>query len=150
MNCISFKTKFGWISVFERKNKIEQIRFGKRKNKSVSKRLIKLKSNILNFFDKKDKKIVFKDPIIGTNIQKKVWRELSKIKFGKTKSYGQIAKKYKLSPRHVGKICSQNKIVLAIPCHRVVRSDGKMGGFSGIGGINLKRKLLNFENSWKQ
>ena len=150
MNCIPFKTKFGWISAFERKNKIERIKFGKYKNKSVSKRLIKLKSNILNFFDKKDKKIVFKDPIIGTNIQKKVWRELSKIKFGKTKSYGQIAKKYKLSPRHVGKICGQNKIVLAIPCHRVVRSDGKMGGFSGIGGINLKRKLLNFENSWKQ
>ena len=63
---------------------------------------------------------------------------------------GKIAKKFNLSPRHVGKICSQNKIVLAIPCHRVVRSDGSMGGFSSVGGISLKQKLLDFENSWKQ
>ena len=87
--------------------------------------------------------------IKGNAIQKKVWRELTKIKIGKTKSYGEIAKKFKLSPRHVGKICGQNKIPLAIPCHRVIRTDGTMGGFSSSGVIILKKKLLNFENSWK-
>jgi len=79
-----------------------------------------------------------------------VWNELKKIKLGKTKSYGEIAKKLNLSPRHVGKICGQNKIPLIIPCHRVIRSDGTMGGFSAIGGISLKKKLLKFENLWKQ
>ena len=74
-----------------------------------------------------------------------MWRELKNIKFGKTKTYGEIAKKFKLSPRHVGKICGQNKIVLAIPCHRVIRSDGSVGGFSSIGGVTLKKKLLDFE-----
>ena len=69
------------------------------------------------------------------------------VKFGKTKSYGEIAKKYKLSPRHVGKICAQNKIPLAIPCHRVIKSDGTIGGFSARGGISLKKKLLDFEKS---
>ena len=49
-----------------------------------------------------------------------------------------------------GKICSQNKIVLAVLCHRVIRSDGSMGGFSSVGGISLKQKLLDFESSWKQ
>ena len=44
----------------------------------------------------------------------------------------------------------KNKIPLAIPWHRVIRSDGTMGGFSSSGGIILKKKLLNFENSWKQ
>ena len=87
--------------------------------------------------------------IEGNIIQKKVWKELIKIKLGKTKSYGEIAKKFKLSPRHVGKICGQNKIAIAIPCHRVVRSDGSMGGFSSVGGISLKQKLLDFEKSWK-
>ena len=72
---------------------------------------------------------------------------IRKINFGKTKTYGEIAKKYKLSPRHVGKICGQNKIVLGIPCHRVIRSDGSLGGFSSRGGINLKKKLLKFEKS---
>ena len=84
-----------------------------------------------------------------TLFKKKVWNELIRIKLGKTKSYGEIAKKFKLSPRHVGKICAQNKIAIAIPCHRVVRSDGSMGGFSARGGIILKQKLLDFEKSWK-
>ena len=53
---------------------------------------------------------------------------------GQTKSYGQIAKKHKLSPRHIGKICSQNKLMLLVPCHRVIRADGTLGGFTSVGG----------------
>ena len=68
-----------------------------------------------------------------------MWTELKNIKLGKTKTYGGIAEKYKLSPRHVEKICSQNNIVLFIPCHRVIKSDGSMGGFSSKGGVILKK-----------
>ena len=80
-------------------------------------------------------------------IQKKIWAELKKIKKGKTKSYGKIAKKYNLSPRHVGKICGQNKLLLLVPCHRVIRTDGSLGGFTSSGGIKLKKRLLDFERS---
>ena len=149
MNSLSFKTKFGWISAFEKKGKIVRIKFGKHKNKDISKNLKNLKIKINNFFNKKNRTIKSNFFIKGNAIQKKVWQELTKIKIGKTKSYGEIAKKFKLSPRHVGKICGQNKIPLIIPCHRVIRSDGTMGGFSATGGIILKKKLLNFENSWK-
>ena len=149
MNSLSFKTKFGWISAFEEKGKIVKIKFGKHKNKNISKNLKSLKIKINSFFNKKNRIIKSNFLIKGNTIQKKVWRELTKIKIGKTKSYGEIAKKFKLSPRHVGKICGQNKIPLAIPCHRVIRSDGTMGGFSAPGGVILKKKLLNFENSWK-
>ena len=151
MNSLSFKTNFGWVSLFEEKNKIIRIIFGKHINKSASKNLKKIKSNINSFFNKKNKTITrSKFYLTGNNTQKKIWKEIAKIKVGKTKTYGEIAQKYKLSPRHVGKICGQNKFVLAIPCHRVIRSDGTMGGFSGIGGITLKKKLLDFEKSWKQ
>ena len=149
MNSLSFKTKFGWISAFEEKGKIVKIKFGKHKNKHISKNLKSLKIKINSFFNKKNRTIKSNFLIEGNTIQKKVWRELTKIKIGKTKSYGEIAKKFKLSPRHVGKICGQNKIPLAIPCHRVIRSDGTIGGFSASRGIILKKKLLNFENSWK-
>ena len=149
MNSLSFKTRFGWISAFEEKGKIVRIKFGKHKNKDISKNLKNLKIKINNFFNKKNRTIKSNFFIKGNAIQKKVWQELTKIKIGKTKSYGEIAKKFKLSPRHVGKICGQNKIPLAIPCHRVIRSDGTIGGFSAPGGIALKKKLLNFENSWK-
>ena len=150
MNSLSFKTRFGWISAFEEKGKIVRIKFGKHRNKGINRNLKTLKNKINSFFNKKKKRIKSNFLIEGNTIQKKVWRELTKIKIGKTKSYGEIAKKFKLSPRHVGKICGQNKIPLAIPCHRVIRSDGTMGGFSSSGGIILKKKLLNFENSWKQ
>ena len=105
---------------------------------------------ISKFFKKRNSNIKAPYNIQGSQIQKKVWSELRKIRPGQTKTYGEIAKKFKLSPRHIGKICSQNKIVLAIPCHRVIRSDGSMGGFSSVGGISLKKKLLDFESSWKQ
>ena len=84
----------------------------------------------------------------GNQIQKKIWNQLKKIKVGNTTTYGKIAKKYKLSPRHVGKICSQNNLLLVVPCHRVIKTDGSLGGFTSVGGIKLKKKLLEFEKTW--
>ena len=144
---ISIKTKFGWISAFEENNKIYRVKFGKCKNTSISTNLKKFKSILNNFLIKENKSLKFNILVVGNSIQKKVWNELKKIKFGKTKSYGQIAKIFRLSPRHVGKICAQNKIPLLIPCHRVLRSDGNIGGFSARGGISLKKKLLEFEKN---
>ena len=135
MKSLSFKTKLGWITAFEEKGKIVRIKFAKHRNKSISKNLMNLKNKINDFFNKKNKTVKSNFLIIGNNIQKKVWKELLNIKLGKTKSYGEIAKKYKLSPRHVGKICGQNNFLIAVPCHRVIRSDGSLGGFSSPGGL---------------
>jgi len=143
---ISIKTKFGWISAFENTGEIFKVAFGKVNKQSKSNELKKFKKNVLKFFAKKSLNISAKYKVRGNKIQKKVWKELTKIKYGKTKSYGEIAKKFKISPRHVGKICAQNKIILAVPCHRVIRSDGSLGGFSAAGGIKLKKKLINFES----
>ena len=146
---ISVKTELGWISAFENNGKIFEVKFGKHKNKSVSKNLKRFRNNLINFLNRKNNAFESDFLIEGNIIQKQVWKELTRIKLGKTKSYGEIAKKFKLSPRHVGKICGQNKIAIAIPCHRVIRSDGSMGGFSSSGGIILKKKILDFEKSWK-
>jgi|TARA_B100001245_G_C22886485_1_gene426588 methylated-DNA-[protein]-cysteine S-methyltransferase len=149
INKISVKTKMGWISIFEENRKIFKVKFGKTKNKSESKVLNKFKEDLLKFYSKKKPNINAKSIMTGNLIQKKVWGELKKIKTGHTKSYGEIAKKFNISPRHVGKICSQNKLLLLIPCHRVIKSDGSLGGFSSLGGIGLKKKLLDFEKKWK-
>ena len=145
---ISIKTKLGWISAFEEKDKIVRVKFGKYKNKSISKNLKNFRHCLNDFLTGKIKSIKSNFLIEGNSIQKKIWRELKNIKFGTTKTYGEIAKKYKLSPRHVGKICGQNKILLIIPCHRVIRTDGSLGGFTSIGGIKLKKRLLDFEKTW--
>ena len=126
---ISIKTRFGWISAFEEKGRIVKIKFGKTRKKSISSNLRKFKNSLNNFITGKSKSIKSNLLIKGNPIQKKVWEELKNIKFGKTKTYGEIAKKFKLSPRHVGKICGQNKMILVIPCHRVIKSDGSMVPF---------------------
>ena len=147
-NAICFSTKFGWITATEQKNKVTSIRFEKSsKQRKTSFLLNKLKSDINLFFKGEMKLINLPLKIEGSSIQKKVWNELRKIKKGKTKSYGEIAKRLRLSPRYVGKICGQNQHILAIPCHRVIRSDGSLAGFSAMGGINLKKKLLEFERN---
>ena len=144
---ISIKTKFGWVSAYENKGKIFKIEFKKLKKQKKSEILKKFEKKLLKFFSKKKKFLSIPYTMEGNKIQKKVWNELKKIKLGQTTTYGHIAKKYKLSPRHVGKICGQNKLVLAIPCHRVIKTDGSLGGFTSIGGTKLKKKLLEFEKS---
>ena len=144
---ISIRTRVGWISVFAKEGKIFKIIFGRLKNQIQSKILNNFKKNLFKFFNKKTPHIKAPHRMYGSKVQIKIWNDLKKIKPGKTKSYGQIARKYKLSPRHVGKICGQNKLVLLIPCHRVIRSDGTLGGFTSVGGIKLKKKLLEFEKN---
>jgi methylated-DNA-[protein]-cysteine S-methyltransferase len=90
-----------------------------------------------------DSKITMK----GTKLQVKIWKELQKIPYGKTKSYGDIAKIVKTSPRYVGNVCGQNNHLLLVPCHRIIRGDGNLGGFSGLGGLTLKKRLLDLEQS---
>ena len=145
MNTISFNTSLGWITVSEENNLIVSIEFGKKKNKGKSIVLTKLKKQIIEFTRGKRKKFSTKLKIEGTPLQKKIWNQLRLIKYGSTKTYGDIAKTLKTSPRYVGNVCGQNNHLLIVPCHRVVRSDGSLGGFSGLGGIKLKMKLLNLE-----
>ena len=148
INQISTKTRFGWISAFEDRGKIFKIKFERLKKQKKSKTLKNFSKKLLKFFDKKISNINVPYKMVGNKIQKKIWKELKKIKVGNTTTYGKIAKKYKLSPRHVGKICGQNSLLLVVPCHRVIRTDGGLGGFTSVGGIKLKKKLLEFEKTW--
>ena len=87
--------------------------------------------------------------LIGTEFQINVWEEIKKIPKGQTKTYKDIAlalKKPK-SSRAVANACGKNPLLIEIPCHRVIRSDGKLGGYSGKGGVNQKRKLLKEEGA---
>ena len=83
----------------------------------------------------------------GTKFQLKVWNYLKTIPKGKVKTYKQVAiaiKKPK-SARAVANACGKNPYAPKIPCHRVIRSDGRLGGYSGKGGIKTKLRLLRSE-----
>ena len=145
MNILSFNSAIGWITISEKNDLITSVKFGKKKNIGKNQILIKLKKQLLEFIGGKRTKFSVKLQVQGSVLQKKIWKQLSKIDYGTTKTYGDIAKRLNTSPRYVGNVCGQNNHLLVIPCHRVIRSDGNLGGFSGLGGIKLKQKLLKLE-----
>ena len=85
--------------------------------------------------------------LVGTKFQLKVWAYLRKIPRGSLKTYSQVAKAIGKpnAVRAVANAIGKNPYAPKIPCHRVVRSDGSLGGYSGPGGIKTKKKLLKSE-----
>ena len=85
--------------------------------------------------------------LIGTKFQMKVWSSIRKIPKGKVKTYSQIAKSIgkPLAIRAVANAVGKNPYPPKIPCHRVIRSDGSLGGYSGKGGVKTKKILLKRE-----
>jgi len=81
----------------------------------------------------------------GTDFQRTVWKALSDIPYGKTKTYKQIAEKIgnPKACRAVGMANNKNPIWIVIPCHRVIGADGTLTGYGG--GINMKKRLLELE-----
>lgn len=82
----------------------------------------------------------------GTDFQRTVWQELSKIPAGKTVSYSELAERIgkPSGSRAVAGACAANPLAIAVPCHRVLRSDGGISGYRW--GVDRKRKLLELEN----
>lgn len=84
----------------------------------------------------------------GTSFQRKVWNELIKIPYGETRSYKEIAVAigHPRSARAIANACAKNPYAPIVPCHRVIRSDGNLGGYSAEGGIKKKIELLSIES----
>ena len=85
--------------------------------------------------------------LVGTQFQIKVWNYLRKIPRGSVKTYSQVAKGIgkPFAVRAVANAIGKNPNAPKIPCHRVIRSDGSLGGYSGKGGVKTKRFLLKKE-----
>jgi methylated-DNA-[protein]-cysteine S-methyltransferase len=81
----------------------------------------------------------------GTDHQKRVWAMMREIPFGETATYGGMAMALGSGPRAVGMACARNPIPIIVPCHRVLGSGGKQGGFSGGRGLPTKHQLLAIE-----
>ena len=85
--------------------------------------------------------------LIGTEFQIKVWKEIKRIPEGETRSYKEVAIAIgsPKASRAVANACGKNPYPIMVPCHRVVKSDGSLGGYSGLGGVKKKKHLLEKE-----
>ena len=84
----------------------------------------------------------------GSAFRRRVWAALSDIPIGESRTYGELARRLHTAPRAIGGACGANPIALVIPCHRVVGSQGSLGGFMGVtegDPIAIKRWLLTHE-----
>jgi methylated-DNA-[protein]-cysteine S-methyltransferase len=158
----TFITSFGWCGLIKGEKGLKRI-FLPEKNKqelmakikafyplSVSSKdeFEKEIKGISAYFRGDNKKFSFFLDFSGfTNFQRMVWSETAKIPYAQNRTYCIIAEKIgkKNSARAVGNALGENPFPLVIPCHRVLRADGNMGGFSAAGGIVLKEKLLKLE-----
>ncbi|MBV22515.1 MAG: 6-O-methylguanine DNA methyltransferase [Euryarchaeota archaeon] len=88
--------------------------------------------------------------LLGTDFQIKVWNELKNIPSGEVRTYKQVAESvgHPNSSRAVANACAKNPYAPIIPCHRVVKSDGSLGGYSGLGGVETKMRLLIEEGAF--
>ncbi|MBI5755465.1 MAG: uroporphyrinogen-III C-methyltransferase [Nitrospirae bacterium] len=102
-------------------------------------------SELRNYFSGVPTDFTSKLDLRGTEFQKMVWKMLLKIPYGKTASYKDIAEMigHPGAARAVGAACGKNPVPIIVPCHRVINSDGRLGGYSG--GLRIKKMLLRLE-----
>ncbi len=144
------KTSFAKFRLVSENDEILKLEFfgGKKnfKSSSLTKFAKKVENQLNEYFAGRRKEFDLNYAIDGTSFQKQVWRTILKIPFGKTKTYQDVAQELgnKNLSRAVGQALKSNKIVIIIPCHRVVAKNG-LGGYSGKKHKNLKRELLRIE-----
>ena len=162
LNYATFDTDMGWVGILGSKRGLLSITLPQRSTQEVRRlfgdRVNRATWSHVYFQDliKRLKiyfsghKTTFPDEIDlsgATAFQRGVWKATRLIPYGETRSYNWVAKQIKKpnAVRAVGQALSRNRLPIIIPCHRVVASDGKLGGFSG--GVEIKRYLLWLEAS---
>ena len=152
MNKTVIDSPIGKIAIFAENEKIIRISI-KTEEKSDSviteKILLKAEKQLFEYFSGKRRFFELEYEFSGTDFQKSVWRELEKIPFGETKTYGEIAAAIgnPKAGRAVGLACNKNPLAIIVPCHRVIGAGGKPVGFAW--GIGMKQWLLGHEAGLK-
>ncbi len=148
---LATKTEKGLSFISFPKNTWDRFLSALTRDKSVNlvkskSRFSSLEKNLKAYFS--GRKVNFRERLDltgGTDFQKKVWKTMLRIPYGETRSYGWLAQKAgdKNKARAAGAACGANPIPIIIPCHRVIKSDKTIGGYSG--GLGFKKKLLKIE-----
>jgi methylated-DNA-[protein]-cysteine S-methyltransferase len=155
--CTSFRLFDINFKVLATKKGICKINLNEKKNTGRTNRAITLQqddpylfnvfSQLEEYFNRSRRTFDIPLDLSGSDFQLNVWKELHKIPYGKIKTYRAIAMKVGGANyvRAVGRANGQNPVPILIPCHRVIESNGRLGGYSG--GTGIKQKLLELEGS---
>ncbi|MGE0281615.1 MAG: methylated-DNA--[protein]-cysteine S-methyltransferase [Rhizobiaceae bacterium] len=144
MLSITIPSPFGPLAAFEEDGAIIRLCWGEGADDS-SPLLDAARTQLANYFAGRLQ--TFDLPVApkGSDFERTVWVELTRIPYGRTLTYGDLAARVDGVARAVGGACGANPIPIIIPCHRVLAAGGAMGGFSAPGGVETKRRLLELE-----
>lgn len=146
-----YQTKIGRIKIAQEGDAIVEINVtdSEKESEKETPLIKKTIKEIEEYFEGKRKFFDIPISIKGTEFQEKVWKALLKIPYGETKSYEDVAKMIGCpkGARAVGMANHNNKIIIIIPCHRVIGKNGKLVGYAG--GLPVKEKLLQIESNYK-
>jgi len=141
----SLSSPVGMLSLFEDDGNLVALEWGKTADKQPSPLLEEARRQLNAYFDGTLQDFDLPLAPEGTSFQRAVWDQLRRIPFGVAQTYADIAKVVNNAPRAVGGACGRNPIPIIIPCHRVIAKGGRLGGFSGFAGLEMKRRLLRLE-----
>lgn len=149
--CCKMESPIGVLALVEKEETLKEIRFGGEIHQGEEERetpfLRRAAGELREYFQGTRREFSIPMAPEGTEFQKKVWKALTAIPYGETRSYGEIAKIVgnDKASRAVGMANHNNPIPILIPCHRVIGKSGKLTGYAG--GLEKKTALLELERS---
>jgi methylated-DNA-[protein]-cysteine S-methyltransferase len=147
MRRLSLDSQFGRLMLTEEEGRITALHWGGRAMGKPSPTLTEARRQLLEYFAARRRDFDLPLAPEGTPAELRVWQAMAEIPYGETRSYGDLGRKLGLSPRTIGRCCATNPLPILLPCHRVIASDGRMGGYSGGEGVETKRRLLQLEHA---
>lgn len=148
MSQISLHSPVGDLTLFEHDGKIVAVEWGWVEDQDETALLTEARRQLEDYFagDREAFDLPL-DPAGGTAFQMRVWNAMRSIPFGHVRTYGDLAAELGTSSRAVGTACGRNPLPILIPCHRVVGTGGRLGGYSGWEGTDTKKRLLALEGA---
>ena len=144
---MQYRSPFGVLSLFANEHALERIAFGQETSeKNANPVLTEVKNQLDEYFEGKRTRFELPLQPKGTAFQHLVWKQLQTIPMGQTCAYSELAQQIgrDQAARAVGLANNRNPIPIVIPCHRVIGKHGDLVGYAG--GLDMKRKLLEFES----
>jgi len=144
---LSLHSPIGELTLSEDDGAIVALDWGWGRDQEETPLLLEAKAQLNAYFDGSGENFSLPLRPYGSQFQQNVWKEMLNIPYGKTMTYGEMAKKLNSAAQPIGGACGRNPIPIIIPCHRVLASGGKLGGYTADGGLEIKRALLQLEGA---
>lgn len=156
----TFKTSWGWMTVTASAKgvtsidlfpSVRTVRHDSHRDEAAASIVKEAQAQLLSYLDGERREFALPiDWSAGTSFQRKVWKAIAGIPYGRVRSYQWVAMRVggKQYARAVGMALGANPVSIVVPCHRIIAHDGSLGGFSS--GLPLKRRLLGLEGTLTQ